>query len=611
VTFGRSVVAETPTTRWSAAILLGFAVVLAVVAQSFGGVPSRPPSGGVTARVDGPTTAGQLCRVAVMEVAALWDPSATGAAGYGRVASFGEAPSLYYTSWSLQLARRLGLGLGPVDRPQVVSWLQATLRSPGAGTGVDGLPQMTSILLATDALVALDAAVPRATLGRDLAALDGGDDYRLAPGQPPSAAGSYLAAQAAALGGVSPDPRVLVRARQELPRALIVASPQAILVTGIPRLGTVAMGGTLPPGISSSSLAATLRRWRRTLLGSGSSAPALTALASLTSIARDLHLPFAPPPHSFLAPLQLRSGYLSLGPHGSEGDPQVTLDAVSAGGTLPRAAVASTLGVGRLPQGWVTPPTAVSVSATDRAVLIDRSCGVVPHAAALRGLVRRWLAGECAVARSDPEAASAAVLPRVWELASLAATLHVPSPLPRCPALQAALQSNVDPPPRSSAGIVSSAIALQALRLLGRAPRGPIAARLASAVNHLDPATAPQAAALAVLAAALERGGSGALGEGEKVVTVHVVNFLTACARVDGFSFDPRVPVSDLLSSETGAAVFGYPPARDLALADAYETPDGPSLTVAPARAGATVDLTSLLAGVQLSTGDPTPVLAP
>ncbi len=512
----------------------------------------------------GTVSASTVCATALADLAAVWDPGRTGVGGYGRIQSFAQPASLYETSWSLRLAAALHVGIAPVHKSQVLPWLRAILADPEAASpATDGLSPMTTQLLAVRALATLGEPIPSAQVGSDLARLQVGSGYRMAPGAPVSTAARYVASEIAALARVSLPTAVIDAIRSTWPTGLAARTPDEIIDQGVPGVGAALRLGLVSGLPAQTRVRAAVRRWQAAVLAAGSSGVGLGVLASLRDMGAGVGL-------------HLTSGYLSLSPRGIDGEPHVTVNALAAGATLPAAAV-GTLRIGALPQGWVLPPAQPSVAVTRRAVAVEGLCGTpVAHRGSLRTLVARWVHQAPDVTGQSPY--------RWVDIVRLARQLGVPVPT------------------TLATGLAASA---------GRAAAASVGAGTAMAGTTMAGTTMATAAAWTVIAGTLPATAPGVLLR--KSFTGASMTVASGLVSVYGFTARRGSATPDLLSTVTGAVLVGAGRAPMASWPSGYVTAWGPAWALADTPGLAFPDVTSLslLAGVQLVTGHPEPVVGP
>jgi hypothetical protein len=356
-----------------------------LVAAGCSGNPIKAPP---LAPVGAPTPVHRAvaCAVAAREIAAMWDPASN---GFSDVPTFAQAPSLYRTSWSVQLAARAGVKLPGLDRAAVTRWLLGYTSRPGSHSVDTGLDTVTRVNLVVATLNSLGERPPRSLLDA-LAPLRSGGLYRSKAGAPPNWPATYLAVQALSGAGLPVPPEVGRAALAAARGVLAATSVQVILGQGIPALD-VLIRARVPLPVSLQSLQRTLTTWQAQIAKLGPFGPGLGALVAIHEMAQRAAVPLPRVPSAFFTQLRTPSGYYSFSPRLTQGDPQVSFDAVTLGAVLP-AAAHSTIGLGMVAQGWLGILSRPSILSTFQAVFADRACGILPHPREMTGAIRSWLA---------------------------------------------------------------------------------------------------------------------------------------------------------------------------------------------------------------------------
>lgn len=588
-----------------------------LVAAGQGAGRAGPKDLPLAVRAAASASATQLCRLAEVDIDATWDPTKTGAPGYGRVPNFLEAASPYLTSWSLRLSRALGVGLGPVSVSAVHALFLDDLAHPRREARQASESPLTLILLAVQGLHALHAAIPTEEVRRDLAPLRLAGAYRASTDAPTSVAATTDAAEIAALARLTLPAPVLSRIRQEWPTALRAHTAQAIYQDGLPVVASAVLLQAFPGAKMAAALRSVLPAWRRELIAAGTSGVGLGLLALLFRVGHRIGIRLPPPPSSYIAPLEHAGGFLTLfpGTHFAA-DPQVTLDALETGLHL-SPTVAETLEVGRLRQGWVFVSGPASISSTERAVSLQSSCRAsLAHRSALRALVAGWVASASTthLGTHVPDKTDT-IVPingsmrtgfaiQLEQLAKLVDLLSVHLTPTKKAAFVSVIRRLLSPPQLSSAPLLRVAAGVEALQILGQHLSSPDQTILARRLAAAHPTTAIEIGAADLLASS--HTANGIVG---KVVDLRLQAAMNGLQRPSGFVAAPSVPRPDIFSTETAAYVLGFELYESRSLVLPFLTPLGPGVSVDTSRTNE-VTSSSLLAGVELAQGSLHPFLS-
>lgn len=607
---------ERPRGTGAVALVLCAAVL---VAAGQGAGRAGPQDRPAVVRVPASTSPARLCRLAEVDIDATWDPTKTGAPGYGRVPNFLEAASPYLTSWSLRLSRAMGVGLGPVSVSAIHALFLRDLAHPRTEARQASEAPLYLTLLAVQGLHALHAPIPTADVRRDLAPLLVDGAYRASTKAPPSIGATTDAADIAAVAHITLPASVLSHIRAEWPAALRATTAHAIYKSGLPVVASAVLLHAFPDKKMAAALHSVLPAWRRELISAGTPGVGIGLLALLFRVGHRIGIRLPPPPASYITPIEHKSGFLTLFPGTRFGaDPQVTLNALETGLHLPSTA-AQTLEVGRLRQGWVFVNEPASISSTERAVALQSSCGErLPHRSALRALVARWVAS-ASTAQIDTKS-SDKITPingsirtglaiQLEQLAKLVGRLSVHLTATSRAAFLAAIRRLLFPAALGSAPLLRVAAGVEALQLLGQrlpsAEETILVERLASA----HPTTSIEIGAAELLARAMSGIHDEALVERLRVAEVRFQKAMDALQRPEGVAAAPSLSRPDIFSTETAAYVLRSGQPESQSVLAPFLTPIGPgaSLDTSP---GDEVTSSSLLAGVELAQGSLSPFLS-
>nr|MDT0660743.1 hypothetical protein [Micromonospora sp. DSM 115978] len=581
----------TSTARLGALVL--FVAMLVACDASDSTAPSAAPSATVR-----PVA---MCASVLPSLDALWDPARNSTPGFGAVDNLAKEPDLYYTSWSLRLARIARLELS-VDRDQVAGWLAERLQHGSSRSTVAGSMAVDEIELVVTALVSIESTVNATDLARNLDRLRAGDGYRFTDGDEQSWPATLLAVEASETAGIEVPAPVRTALRRSVPEAVEATTPDEILQVGLPILAALSRVQSASDVLATiPQVDRVLTRWREATIEAGPSGVGLGLLADLREISDRLGLPWQPPPDSYLAALSTGSGYYSVQP-GGQGDPQVTYYATLVGGAVP-ADAATAIRTGQVRQGWLHPIAPASLDSTYRAVMVARLCGATPHPEPMARQVRSWLAESSRTWRSGgaPDGRLPHDLRRVCALAEVYGVRPVDE-LPTVADLlgeDVAGQAGADP-----AGVAAGLMAADGCGLeLDTEMRD----TLRAALEPVQPSNAHQAAGLALSGSLLDDGQM--IGRARE--------YLSSLWSDGGFRHSPAAATPDLITTQMGFAVGAAPPdsSAQETLAG-FLTPAGPAYEQPGARAesGAeppVVDLLSLEAGLRLATADTRPMLLP
>ncbi len=134
-----------------------------------------------------------------------WTATGPDAGGYSYIADLSTPPSLYRTSWMLQLCRQLGLAPQGLDPDRTADWLRSYVTSPRSR---EGLPVLETLELATQALRALGRPASADPVARALERLRVDGRYRWDNGQQPTWAASAVAVTVLHNAALPVPPRV-------------------------------------------------------------------------------------------------------------------------------------------------------------------------------------------------------------------------------------------------------------------------------------------------------------------------------------------------------------------------------------------------------------------
>jgi len=615
----RSAGTQRPRGTGALALVLGAALLVAAGQVAGRAGPKDLPVARRVADADSPA---QLCHLAEVDIDATWDPTKTGAPGYGRIPNFLEAASPYLTSWSLLLSRALGAGLGPVSVSEVRQLFLGDLAHPGTQARRASDSPLNLLLLAVRGLRALHQPIPTAEVQRDLEPLREGGAYRASAGGPTSVSQTTVAAEIAADAGISLPAPVVSTVRAEWPAALRSTTAHEIYARGLPVVASAVLLHAFSRSEMASRLETVLPTWRQKLLAAGSPGVGLGLLALLVRVGHRLGIHLPPPPQSYIAPIEHRSGFLTLfpGTHFAA-DPQVTLDALETGLRLPRTA-ARTLEVGRLRQGWVFVDGPASVSATERAVEIERACHSLSHTTSLRTLVAGWVASASAThlramqseqTEKDGQEKSPHIVPingsvttgfavQLEQLAQLVDALSVRLTAASKAAFIDEIQHLLSPAALRSAPLLRLAAAVEALGVFGDHLSSADQTILAQRLATVHPTAAIEIGAADLLASSLSIHSDPNAKASIFRLTSGLTSAINNLEGTEGYRAAPTISAPDIFSTETAAFVLGLTQPATRSAVIPFLTPAGPGEGLATSSRNE-VTASSLLAGIDLATG--------
>lgn len=313
-----------------------------------------------------------ICDEAEQTVETLTDPYHLGdTTSFGDVRNLLADPSLYETSWTLQLGQKTGAMPPNLAREKVRLWLTAVLDGSKTAQDDAGLSRAATMNLAALGIQAL--APGTAVDPAPFAALRTGWGYSENPDQPPSITGTALVAQGMAQSGLGNDVGDLEHFRSLASSFAGSETPEAIHDTVIPVALTLAMVESKQGFKKLFPDQDQFARWESTVEAAGATPVGFADLAALSKIHSLQETPWTALPKTFGDTMRTQGGYFTLG-HGSNGDAQTTYNAATSGLPIPPI-ITQTMSRGLLATGWTRETTGPSLQAAFYAVSIEQMCG--------------------------------------------------------------------------------------------------------------------------------------------------------------------------------------------------------------------------------------------
>lgn len=389
-----------------------------------------------------PTAAQRFDSATAREMERIWRQVAPDAGGYEGLEDLLTPPSLYATSWNLQIVAQYHIVVPNLSPDATAQWILDAVDSDA--TTRDLSSPLTRWNLAARALKALDRPIPESDVSRALSMTRTGILFSPRPGEPASWPATLWAVELMDLIGVQVDLAITDAVAADLASATRNADDRSLLNVVIPiwRLADRLLPLETRAGLRDPLRAALFRAYERATSGAQPDAVSLGILFDIENIAAANGIALPPVPRDFIEGLRSPSGYLALGPGDPATEPQATFYAAKLG-VPPTGQLIESVKNRAGKMGWRSAFADVDPSASFYGLQLMHALGKTHRDSALRALTRRWLDQ---VSSATPSALNEQQLRGRFFVVALAKELGINVPVPLRATIERALRTELEAP---------------------------------------------------------------------------------------------------------------------------------------------------------------------